>query len=220
MPPGHPQREAMWLAEVFGGPAWYSQRSGGAAGPRRAHAGRGFTDQQRARWVELAMRAADEARLPADPEFRAALAGYLEWGSRQARADSTGAAAEAQAEAAAGVTAAEPMPSWDWGPAGPPDAAGAAGAAGAQAAEPDQPTVALSGPDATVSFEAHVKPLFRSRDRESMIFAFDLWSAGDVRAHAADILDRLRNGTMSCDGAWPLERTDLFARWAESGFQP
>jgi truncated hemoglobin YjbI len=223
MPPGHPQREAMWLAEVFGGPAWYSQRSGGAAGPRRAHAGRRFTDQQRARWAELALRAADEARLPADPEFRAALAGYLEWGSRQARAESAGAAAGAQAEAAAGATAAEPIPSWDWGPAGPPGEGGptdAAGAAGAEATEPDQPTVAWPGPGATVSFEAHVKPLFRSRDRESMIFAFDLWSAGDVQAHAAEILDRRRSGTMPCDGAWPPERTDLFARWTESGFQP
>ena len=73
---------------------------------------------------------------------------------------------------------------------------------------------------ATVSFEAHVKPLFRSRDRESMIFAFDLWSAADVQAHAAEILDRLRNGTMPCDGAWAPEKTDLFERWAESGFQP
>ena len=214
MPPGHPQREAMWLAEVFGGPAWYSQRSGDATGPRQAHAGRGFTDRQRARWAELAMRAADEARLPADPEFRAALAGYLEWGSRLARAESAGAAAGAQAEAAGGVTAKEPVPSWDWTPVGPP------GAAGAEAAAPDQPTVALPGPGATVSFEAHVKPLFRSRDRESMIFAFDLWSLADVQAHAADIGDRLRNGTMPCDGAWAPEKTDLFERWAESGFQP
>jgi hypothetical protein len=106
------------------------------------------------------------------------------------------------------------MPSWDWTPVGPP------GAAGAEAAESDQPTVALSGPDATVSFEAHVKPLFRSRDRESMIFAFDLWSPADVQAHAADIGDRLRNGTMPCDGAWAPEKTDLSERWAESGFQP
>ena len=118
------------------------------------------------------------------------------------------------------------MPSWDWGPAGPPDSAGVAGAAGgadavgAEASDPDQPTVAWPGPGATVSFEAHVKPMFRSRDRDSMIFAFDLWSAADVQAHAAEILDRLRNGTMPCDGAWPRERTDLFARWTESGFQP
>jgi CDGSH-type Zn-finger protein/truncated hemoglobin YjbI len=224
MPPGHPQREAMWLAEVFGGPAWYSQRSGAATGPWQAHAGRAFTGKQRARWAELAMRAADEARLPADPEFRAALAGYLEWASRQARAESAGDAAGtqdgAQAGAAGGVTAEEPMPSWDWGPAGPPSAAGPPGAAGAKTAEPDQPTVALPGPGATVSFEAHVKPLFRARDRESMIFAFDLWSPADVQAHAADIGDRLRNGTMPCDGAWAPEKTDLFERWTESGFQP
>jgi hypothetical protein len=71
-----------------------------------------------------------------------------------------------------------------------------------------------------VSFEAHVKPLFRARDRQSMVFAFDLWSPADVQAHAADILARLENGTMPCDGAWPRERTDLFKRWTESGFRP
>ena len=71
-----------------------------------------------------------------------------------------------------------------------------------------------------MSFEAHVKPLFRARDRQSMLFAFDLWLPADVQAHAADILDRLRNGTMPCDGAWPRENMDVFRRWAESGFQP
>lgn len=50
------------------------------------------------------MRAADEARLPADPEFRAALAGYLDWGSRVAQAESAAGAA---------VPADEPMPRWD-----------------------------------------------------------------------------------------------------------
>jgi CDGSH-type Zn-finger protein/truncated hemoglobin YjbI/ferredoxin len=209
MPPGHPQREAMWLAEAFGGPAWYSQRFGGAAGPRRAHAGRDLTEQQRARWVELAMRAADDARLPAEPEFRAALAGYLEWSSRTARAESAGTA-----EAAGTVTAAEPVPGWDWGPAGPP------APAATEPAESEQPAVTLPGPGETVSFETHIKPLFRSRDRQSMLFAFDLWSPADVQAHAADILDRLRKGTMPCDGAWPKEQTDLFQRWTESGFQP
>ena len=33
-------------------------------------------------------------------------------------------------------------------------------------------------------------------------------------------LARLRSGTMPCAGAWPEEKTDLFQRWAESGFQP
>jgi hypothetical protein len=62
-----------------------------------------------------------------------------------------------------------------------------------------------------VSFEAHVKPLFREHDRKSMSFAFDLWSRADVRAHAAGILERLRNGTMPCDGAWPGEKTEVFS---------
>jgi CDGSH-type Zn-finger protein/truncated hemoglobin YjbI/ferredoxin len=224
MPPGHPQREAMWLAEVFGGPAWYSERFGGAAAARRAHAGRGFTEEQRARWVALALRAADEARLPADPEFRAALAGYLDWGSRTARAESAaGAEAPATAAAPAGVPADEPMPRWDWGPAGTPEQAGTPEppvAAGAQAGTADEQAVTPPGPDQAVSFEAHVKPLFRARDRDSMLFAFDLWALADVQAHAPDILDRLRNGTMPCDGGWPREKVDVFRRWTESGCQP
>jgi hypothetical protein len=78
----------------------------------------------------------------------------------------------------------------------------------------------LPGPDETVSFAAHVKPLFREHDRKSMTFAFDLWSQADVQAHAAGILERLRNGTMPCDGAWPEEKIEVFRRWTESGFQP
>jgi hypothetical protein len=38
-----------------------------------------------------------------------------------------------------------------------------------------------------------------------------------VSAHADAILARLRDGSMPCDGAWPLERIDLFARWLETG---
>jgi hypothetical protein len=78
----------------------------------------------------------------------------------------------------------------------------------------------LPGPDETVSFEANIKPLFREHDRQSMSFAFDLWSYDDVHAHAAEILQRLSNGTMPCDGAWPAERVEVFKRWTESGFQP
>lgn len=53
-----------------------------------------------------------------------------------------------------------------------------------------------------------------------MLFAFDLWSHEDVAARAADILQRLRDGTMPCDGAWPEERITVFQRWAESGTGP
>jgi len=46
-----------------------------------------------------------------------------------------------------------------------------------------------------------------------------LWSFDDVSAHAAGILDRLRAGTMPCDGAWSAERVELFARWVDGGLQ-
>ena len=71
--------------------------------------------------------------------------------------------------------------------------------------------------DEPLSFETHIKPLFRERDRGSMEFAFDLWSYEDVSEHADAILGRLRAGTMPCDGAWPSAQVDLFQRWTESG---
>ncbi len=195
MAPGHPQREAAVLAEAFGGPA--ALPPGPAALPpgSAGHAPQTFpgTEAQRARWVTLATRSADEAGLPADPEFRSAFTSYLEWSSRAREV---------------------PSPTWDWGPGGPPTQALA------QPSADDQEEVTLPGPDETVSFAANVKPLFREHDRKSMAAAFDLWSEADVQAHAAAILQRLQNGTMPCDGAWPPEKVEVFKRWTESGFQP
>jgi hypothetical protein len=118
------------------------------------------------------------------------------------------------ARAALGPAAADqPTPRWGWGPAGPP-AAPAADAADA-APPPDLPAAGQP-----VSFARHIKPLFRPRDRQSMSFAFDLWSHADVSAHAAGILRRLRDGSMPCDGAWSGDRIEVFARWADTGRQP
>ncbi len=68
-----------------------------------------------------------------------------------------------------------------------------------------------------ISFEEHIKSMFRLRDRQSMQFAFDLWSYDDVTAHADDILARVRAGTMPCDGAWPKEQVDAFQSWVDAG---
>ena len=68
-----------------------------------------------------------------------------------------------------------------------------------------------------VSFETHVKPMFRERDRNSMEFAFDLWSRDEVSENADAILARLRAGTMPCDGAWPRAQVELFERWVATG---
>ena len=74
-----------------------------------------------------------------------------------------------------------------------------------------------AGPDEPLHFEDNIKPLFRERDRDSMRFAFDLWSLDDVSAHAGAILERLEAGTMPCDGAWPAERVAIFRRWIDAG---
>ena len=74
--------------------------------------------------------------------------------------------------------------------------------------------------DQRLSFATDIKPLFRQHDRQSMEKAFDLWSYDDVRAHASDILARVENGSMPCDGAWPAERVDVFRRWVDGGVAP
>jgi hypothetical protein len=69
------------------------------------------------------------------------------------------------------------------------------------------------------TFENDVKPLFRERDRGSMISVarFDLWSRDDVAEHSQEILQRLEDGSMPCDEAWPEERVAIFREWAGTG---
>jgi len=69
----------------------------------------------------------------------------------------------------------------------------------------------------SATFEQEIKPLFRERDRDAMKWAFDLWSYDDVAENADAILERLRNGTMPCDGAWPDEQVAVFESWVEDG---
>ena len=72
----------------------------------------------------------------------------------------------------------------------------------------------------TPGFEHHVRPLFRTKDIDSMAFRFDLSSYEDVRAHAEGIYKRLQAGTMPCDGAWPADRVGVFREWIDAGCPP
>jgi len=76
--------------------------------------------------------------------------------------------------------------------------------------------------DATspLSFERDIRPLFREKDRTSMLKAFDLWSHNDVVEHQDPIASQLTNGTMPCDGAWPSDHVAAFQRWIAEGSQP
>ena len=69
MPDDHPHHVALWLAEVFGGPPRYTDELGGYPRMMGKHLGRALTEAQRSRWVVLIGLAADDAALPADPEF-------------------------------------------------------------------------------------------------------------------------------------------------------
>ena len=105
-----------------------------------------------------------------------------------------------------------PVPRWDWVVGARPGTR-----VSALREETDEPAVTLPGPGEPVGFAAHIKALFRSTDRQSMSFAFDLWSYADVTQHADAILERLAAGSMPCDGAWPAERVAVFRTWATTG---
>jgi hemoglobin len=100
----------LWWAEVFGGSSAYTETRGGYATMLDHHRGLNITPDERFRFASLMSLAADDAQLPDDPEFRAALVGYLEWGTRLALHNSQpGAAVVEQA----------PVPRWGWGVAPP-----------------------------------------------------------------------------------------------------
>ncbi|WP_433248848.1 CDGSH iron-sulfur domain-containing protein [Streptosporangium sp. CA-135522] len=206
MSPDHPQRVAAWLTETFGGPKLYTEQYGGYNHMVAEHAGKTLSEQWRARWAQLIGRAADDAGLPTDPEFRAAFAGYIEWGSRIAVENS---------QPGATPPSNMPVPQWWWVCEAKPGSR-----VSALATPEEKPQVQIPASDEPVGFAEHVKPLFREMDRKSMSFVFDLWSHEDVTRHADAILDRLRQGTMPCDGAWPAEHVDLFARWITEGTRP
>jgi hemoglobin len=99
-----------WWVEVMGGPAVYTERRGGYEHMLARHRGLAITAEQRLTFVTLLSRAADDAGIPADPEFRAAIMGYAEWGTRLAVHNS---------EPGALTVAHAPVPRWGWGVAPP-----------------------------------------------------------------------------------------------------
>lgn len=106
----HRDHVIAWWSEVFGGPTRYSDELGGYPRMVRKHIGLAITPEQRHRFASLMSLAADDAGLPDDPEFRAALVGYLEWGTRIALANSA---------PGADVVPDAPVPRWGWGVAPP-----------------------------------------------------------------------------------------------------
>jgi len=109
----HSKHVAHFIGEVFGGPTTYTQEDNGShAIMIQHHLGKMLDEQKRKRWMDLLLESADEVGLANDPEFRSALVGYLEWGSRIAVINSN-----TQDNP---VNENEPMPKWGWGETGGP----------------------------------------------------------------------------------------------------
>jgi hemoglobin len=105
----HREHVSVWWSEVLGGPSDYTAL-GGYPRMLAHHLGLDISAEQRRRFVSLMSIAADDAGLPDDPEFRSAIIGYLEWGTRLAMQNSK-PGAEVAPEA--------PVPRWGWGVAPP-----------------------------------------------------------------------------------------------------
>jgi len=112
MSPDHVTHVSHFVAEVFGGEKLYSRNGGSHAKMVGRHIGKMLTEEKRQRWMQLLLQTADEIGLKNDPEFRSALVGYLEWGTRIAVINSQ------LTENPMGHT--EPMPKWGWGETGGP----------------------------------------------------------------------------------------------------
>jgi hemoglobin len=100
--PEHVQRLANYWAEVFGGPARYP---GGHSTMLGIHARQGAESDLGDRFAACFAGAADDAGLPADAEFRAALRAYMDWAVAEVMSYSP---------ADSRVPDALPVPRWSW----------------------------------------------------------------------------------------------------------
>lgn len=113
MSPEHSKHVAHFIGEVFGGPTHYTTDDDGSHHKMiQHHIGKMLDEQKRRRWIDLLLQSVDEVGMPDDPEFRSALVGYLEWGSRIAVINSV--------KTENPIDSREPMPKWGWGETGGP----------------------------------------------------------------------------------------------------
>jgi hemoglobin len=111
--PQHVERLAAYWAEVLGGPPRYSLECADHSYVLGIHSGNGDMSDLGRRFVDCFVLALDDAELPADPEFRDAMASYMRWAVSEVLSYSPEDATVPQNV---------PMPRWSWN--GLDDAAG------------------------------------------------------------------------------------------------
>jgi hemoglobin len=103
--PQHVERLAAYWAEVLGGPPAYTEQCADNTFVLQLHAGNGDMSDLGRRFVGCFVAAADDAGLPDDAEFRAALRAYMEWAVAEVLA---------YGPSDASVPAHLPVPRWAW----------------------------------------------------------------------------------------------------------
>jgi hemoglobin len=103
--PQHVERLSAYWAEVMGGPPSYSRSCGDQSGVLDMHARNGDMTDLGNRFVRCFELALDDAEMPADPDFRAALRGYMRWA-----VDDVLSYSDKDAVVAPGAS----MPRWGW----------------------------------------------------------------------------------------------------------
>jgi hemoglobin len=89
----------------MGGPPTFSQTCSDESAVLMLHAGNGDMGDLGERFLDCFVRALDDAELPTDPEFRAAMHAYMRWAVDNVLAYSPVDAV---------VPSSLPMPRWDW----------------------------------------------------------------------------------------------------------
>jgi hemoglobin len=102
--PQHVERLAAYWAEVMGGPPAYSESCGDESGVLTMHAGNGDMGDLGERFLACFVQALDDAGLPDEPAFRAAMRAYMRWAVDNVLSYSLEDAVVPDIE----------MPHWDW----------------------------------------------------------------------------------------------------------
>jgi hemoglobin len=105
---GHVDHLTMFEAESFGGPDDFTRQLG-FRHLIDVHRGLNISEEQRQRFVDLYLAAADAAGLPADGPFRDALRSHVEFGTHVAMQNS-------HAKTEEELHPLREVPKWDWQP--------------------------------------------------------------------------------------------------------
>jgi hemoglobin len=105
--PEHVPHLTAFEVEAFGGDDRYTREFGGFQAIIDAHRHLNITEEQRQRFIELYMAAADTAGLPSDERFRATLRSHVEFGTEVAVVNS-------RAKTDAELHPLREVPKWNW----------------------------------------------------------------------------------------------------------